>query len=168
VILAVDVHYHADHSATAAGLLFQSWDSGEAVDELVMDIEEVAQYVPGSFYLRELPCIRQLLAVVKSPYDCIVIDGYVFLGKEQRPGLGMHLWDSLDRKVPVIGVAKSRFSDTPEEAKLFRGSSRRPLYVTSVGVPLAEAKEQLRSMKGVYRIPDLLKRVDQLCRSGNG
>jgi deoxyribonuclease V len=164
MIVAIDVHYRPDGSATAAALCFSSWESGEAVEELVLETEEVAQYVPGQFYLRELPCIRRLLAEMKCPYDCIVIDGYVFLGKDRRPGLGMHLWNSLDRKVPVIGVAKSRFWETPEEAKLFRGSSTRPLYITAVGVPLDEAKACISCMNGSHRIPALLKRVDRISR----
>ena len=168
MIVAIDVHYRPDGSATAAALCFPSWESGETVEELVLEIEEVAQYVPGQFYLRELPCILRVLADIKCPYDCIVIDGYVVLGKDRRPGLGMHLWNALDRKIPVIGVAKSRVRETPEEAKLFRGSSTRPLYVTAIGVPLDEAKACIGRMHGSHRIPALLKRVDWVCRGREG
>ena len=47
MIVAIDVHYRPDGSATAAVLCFSSWESPEAVEELVLEIEEVAQYVPG-------------------------------------------------------------------------------------------------------------------------
>jgi len=166
MILAVDVDYHASGSATVAGVLFPTWESAEPARELAMEIGEVERYLPGNFYLRELPCIRRLLDEVKAPFECIIIDGYVFLGPDRRPGLGMHLWEELGGRVPVIGVAKSRFRGTPEETELLRGWSRRPLYVTSAGVDLTEAKERIRRMKGSHRIPDLLKRVDRLCREG--
>ncbi|WP_245872852.1 hypothetical protein [Deinococcus planocerae] len=88
------------------------------------------------------------------------------MGSEQRPGLGWHLWEALAGRVPVIGVAKSRFHGTPGETEVFRGTSRSPLFVTSVGLPLEEAKGDIRGMAGAHRIPTLLKEVDRLSRSG--
>lgn len=163
MILAVDVHYE-DDSATAAGVLFQSWESDEPESETVLRVRSTSEYVPGQFYLRELPCILSLIEDLGRPFSCIIIDGYVFLGEERKPGLGMHLWELLERNVPVIGVAKSAFHGTPEDAKVFRGGSRRPLFVTSTGIPLEEAKDSIRRMNGEHRIPTLLKRVDVLCR----
>jgi deoxyribonuclease V len=64
----------------------------------------------------------------------------------------------------VIGVAKTAFANIGDEYKLLRGQSASPLYVTSVGMPLAEAKAAIQSMHGEFRIPTHLKRVDQLCR----
>jgi deoxyribonuclease V len=166
MIIAVDVHYPPDGPATAAGILFRSWETGEPSAEVVVETGAAAEYVPGSFYLRELPCILKLLGEVREPFDVVVIDGYVFLGEERRPGLGMHLWEALGRRVPVIGVAKSRFRGTPGETELFRGKSRRPLYVTSAGVVVEEAKSCIARMSGQDRIPEMLRRVDRLCRRG--
>jgi deoxyribonuclease V len=95
---------------------------------------------------------------------CIVVDGYVYLGREKKPGLGKYLYDALSGETAVIGVAKSHFRGTPRVAEIRRGDSRRPLYVTAVGVSQEEAKWRIKGMCGENRIPLLLKRVDQLCR----
>ncbi|MCA9017967.1 MAG: hypothetical protein KDA77_21770, partial [Planctomycetaceae bacterium] len=76
-----------------------------------------------------------------------------------------HLYQQLNEQIPVIGVAKSRFANTPDETRIYRGASQNPLYVTSLGIPLAEAKHKINAMHGEFRIPTLLKRVDQLCRA---
>jgi deoxyribonuclease V len=47
---------------------------------------------------------------------------------------------------------------------VLRGGSARPLYVTAAGLSADEAARRVRDMHGPYRIPTLLKRVDQLCR----
>jgi deoxyribonuclease V len=91
----------------------------------------------------------------------ILIDGYVMLG--DRPGLGQHLFEFLSGKIPVIGVAKSKFGGS-SALEVFRGVSKRPLYVTSAGVDPHEASERIRLMYGAHRVPVLLKRVDLLAR----
>jgi deoxyribonuclease V len=48
-----------------------------------------------------------VLGKVRKPLDQIIVDGFVSLG--DKPGLGMHLWEALGRRVAVIGVAKSHF-----------------------------------------------------------
>lgn len=164
MILAVDVTYSGS-TATAAGVLFNAWDSDAAARTLIAKIENVADYAPGEFYLRELPCIAKLLEQIDSPLDCIVIDGYVTLGANESPGLGLRLWEFLGRKTPVIGVAKSEFPGTPEKARLYRGHSSRPLFITAVGMPFEEAKARIARMSGKHRIPDLMKTVDRLSRS---
>jgi deoxyribonuclease V len=93
----------------------------------------------------------------------IIIDGYVWLGA-QRPGLGAHLYESLQRRAAVIGVAKTRFVRAEPARMVLRGRSRSPLYVTAAGMDLAEAASHIRAMHGPYRIPTLLKRADQLSR----
>jgi deoxyribonuclease V len=163
MILAVDVAYRGT-AATAAGVLFTSWDSDSAARTVIAKIENVAEYVPGEFYLRELPCIGKLLEQVDVPLDCIVIDGYVTLGENESPGLGWRLWESRGRTTPVIGVAKTAFAGTPTQARLYRGATARPLFVTAVGIPLVEAKACIARMHGQHRLPDLLTAADRLSR----
>jgi deoxyribonuclease V len=91
----------------------------------------------------------------------MVVDGYVMLGN--KPGLGQHLFKSFDGKIPVVGVAKSKFKGSCG-TEIFRGGSVHPLYVTSAGVNLQKASERIRTMHGAHRIPTLLKRVDLLAR----
>jgi deoxyribonuclease V len=164
MILAVDVQYRAT-DATVAGVLFAQWDDPQPAARHALICADIAEYVPGEFYRRELPCIHRLLDALDGVEPtCVVIDGYVYLGEEQRPGLGAHLWESLDRRIPVIGVAKSRFAGTPEQAELCRGDSRRPLFVTAAGMALADARAAIARMSGAHRLPELLKLVDRLAR----
>ena len=167
MIFAVDVQYESDRAAgrgLAAGILFPVWDSDEVYREMVKPVENVAPYEPGAFYKRELPCILSLLEEVDVALEAIVVDGYVTLGQDNRIGLGMHLYERIGGRSPVVGVAKNRFKDTPEVCELLRGSSQSPLLITAVGVPLVVSKENIARMHGAHRIPTLLKRVDQLCR----
>ncbi len=163
MILAIDIQYH-DTSAVAAGVLFNSWSDSSAVRDTVVNVENIAPYVPGEFYRRELPCIKSLLEEVPEQLSFIVVDGYVYLGEDKKPGLGMYLYKELNETVPVIGAAKSFFHGTEESAKLLRGTSKKPLFITSAGVDQNSAKEMISGMYGDNRNPILLKRADQLCR----
>ncbi|MEZ4865836.1 MAG: endonuclease V [Caldilineaceae bacterium] len=160
--ICMDVDYRVDH-ALVAGLLFAEWGDAAPTQEIVARIEQVEPYVPGQFYRRELPCILALLAKVQAPLEVIIVDGYVWLDAQQTAGLGAHLYAALDQKISVIGVAKKPFhSATAYEVT--RANSTRPLYVTAAGIAVAEAAVAVAQMHGPYRIPTLLKRVDQLCR----
>ncbi|KVT71913.1 endonuclease V [Burkholderia ubonensis] len=163
MILITDVCYSGD-SACAAGVIFESWESNVVIERLTAKVDGLASYIPGKFYLRELPCILELLKHVEHPLECIVVDGYVTLGADERPGLGMRLWQHLDGKVPVIGVAKTKFLGTPEDAEILRGDSSKPLFVTAAGIDLESAKNNIIKMSGRFRIPDLIKAADRLSR----
>lgn len=163
MILAIDVQYEED-SALAAGVLFSSWDSATPDKSIVKTISGIEPYEPGSFYKRELPCILSLLEDLEDDIDVIIVDGFVTLGETEDKGLGMHLYDSLENKITVIGVAKRSFKDTPEKCELYSGGSEKPLFITAVGIDLEDAKSLITSMDGKHRIPTLLKKVDQLCR----
>ena len=163
MIFTIDVQY-AENNALAAGLLFPHWNSDEIERVVIKEINEIAPYEPGNFYKRELPCILSLLEDVEEELEAIIVDGFVSLGSEEQEGLGMHLYNAIDRSIPVIGVAKKTFVDTPRECEVFRGDSLKPLFVTSIGLPLSEAKNLVTTMHGKYRIPTQLKKVDQLCR----
>jgi deoxyribonuclease V len=164
MIAALDVCYRSI-SALAACVLFEEWTSDIPKHELQERIEKVHPYEPGSFYLRELPCLLTVLSHLKVRVEAVIIDGYVWLGLENRPGLGARLYDALDHKTAVVGVAKSPFRSALNAQRVFRGKSIRPLYVTSAGMGPAEAAERIAAMHGSHRIPTLLKRVDRLCRA---
>lgn len=164
MILAMDVDYRRNN-AVAAGVVLRDWQDEAPIKELTIACDVVHDYVPGEFYRRELPCLLKLLEQVDISLKTIVIDGYVYLGKDRIPGLGRYLYDALDRQVAVIGVAKTAFKDTPASTELRRGTSQRPLYVTAVGIDEADAKQCIQAMPGRDRVPTLLKRVDHLCRA---
>ena len=161
-LACLDVDYQGD-DAMAACLLCNGWAAPGPTHALIAHVRDVAPYEPGLFYKRELPCLLAVLTKVPEPPAVIVIDGYVWLGQERRPGLGAHLYDALDRATPVIGVAKTAFVDTPA-ATAVRGASARPLWVTAAGCDVTDAARHVQDMHGVFRIPSLLRQVDQLCR----
>ena len=163
MIYALDVDYNGDENAYVACLGFQSWDDEKPTYEKVDFIESIEPYESGSFFKRELPCLLEALKNLDD-IEAVVVDGYVWLEEESHYGLGMYLYDALDKKIPIVGVAKNRFNNTPKVCELFRGESTKPLYITSVGMELEEAKASILKMHGAYRFPSLLKRVDSLCR----
>jgi deoxyribonuclease V len=164
MILATDVGYQKGR-ATSAGVLIHAWGDCEPAQVLVAHLDEVAAYVPGQFYKRELPCILTLLEQLERPPAHVVVDGYVHLGRERRPGLGKHLYDALGGRSVVIGVAKSRFRGTPASAAIFRGGSRRPLYVTAAGIDAERARHWIIDMCGDHREPTILRLADQLSKA---
>jgi deoxyribonuclease V len=165
MIAALDVHYFGDDDAWAGAVLFHEYTDAEAAAEYVALVCGVSQYVPGQFYRRELPCILKLLECIDEAPDEMVIDGYVTLG--DSPGLGQHLFESFGGRIPVVGVAKSRYRDS-SGIEIVRGRSKRPLYVTSAGIDPHLASERIKAMHGAYRAPTLLRRADQLARQGAG
>ncbi len=163
-LMAVDVHYPKTGGAVAAAVLFHNWHNTAPYADLTIRLDTVADYEPGAFYKRELPCIQALLDQMRQQPSAIIIDGYVTLGAVDKAGLGLHLYRALEEKVPVIGVAKTAFAGTPETAELLRGTSTQPLYVTAAGMSQDSAKSIIASMHGPNRMPTLLRRVDRLCR----
>ena len=162
--LAVDVHYSSDNAlAVAAGLLFAAPDSEDVIAEHLVTVTNPAQYTTGEFYKRELPCILTLLSSITTVYDTVIVDSYVDLG--ERSGMGRYLYESLNHNIAVIGVAKNSANNS-RAIEVLRGGSKKPLYVTAVGVDCEFAAGLIESMHGQHRQPTLLKRVDVLARCG--
>ena len=163
MILAVDVQY-SNYYAVAGGVVFECWQDKAAQIECVSLMEGVAKYEPGKFYKRELPCILKLIAAHHLKPESILVDGYVFLDGFSDAGLGKYLYDALNGEAAVVGVAKKRFKSIGSQYEVFRGKSRRPLYITAAGMDIERAKENVRAMHGKNRLPTLIKRADQICR----
>ena len=89
--------------------------------------------------------------------DIILIDGFVHI-KPPGKGLGSHLYDQTN--CLVIGVAKNSLKIACNYALIYRGKSKRPLYVSAIGIDLNRACGWIRSMHGKYRIPTLIKLAD--------
>lgn len=159
----MDVQYAADH-ATVAGVAFGQWADAQPQRTFVERLPAAADYEPGRFYERELPCLLALMRLHQLQPECVLVDGYVYLDGHDEPGLGKHLFDALEGAVPVIGIAKTSFRSIGPDYQVLRGGSERPLYVTCVGQALPQAKAAVASMHGPHRIPTLLRLVDQLCR----
>ena len=168
MLLALDVAYSGTAHGYAVGLAFADWPAATAAATYAATVAPVADYAPGAFYQRELPCLLAVLAQVElATIRCLVVDGYVSLGEDARPGLGQHLYEALGERIAVVGVAKTRFQGVaPQVAPVLRGLSQNPLYVTSVGLPLGEAAAGVAAMHGAYRFPTLLKQLDELTKRG--
>lgn len=168
MILVFDTYYFDDHKANTICLAFENWENAVPDYEFSEIKEGVEEYIPGQFYKRELPCILSLLEKIKTQVkeiSYIIIDGFVYLDDNMKPGLGKHLFDALNNEIPVIGVAKTNFA-TVEKYKLplKRGNSDTPLYISSVGIDMNTAYDLIQKMHGDFRIPTLLKKVDTLTR----
>lgn len=162
MIIAIDVHYRQNEAKVVAAI-FEEWASPQAQQHHIVYVDEVAEYVPGQFYKRELPCILAVLqACDMSTINAIVIDGYVLLDDEGKWGLGAYLYDALEVKIPVVGVAKSGFHNNKKNViEVLRGQSQKPLFVTTLGTDLVAAAKGIEQMAGNYRMPDILQIVDQ-------
>jgi deoxyribonuclease V len=162
MIACVDVDYRGV-GAVAACVCFEGWGDGTSVLESAIEISDVEPYEPGQFFRREMPCILAVLKSLPHLPQVVIIDGYVWLG-DQKPGLGAHLYEVLDKQAAIIGVAKTQFVGAEPVALVMRGRSRTPLYVTAAGIDVADAASNIKAMHGPHRIPTMLKRVDQLSR----
>jgi deoxyribonuclease V len=158
----VDVHYLEPDGARAALVVAADLEFGRLVFERVCELPQVAGYRPGAFAERELPAIRAVLDG-EDPVDLLLVDGYVDLDLQRRPGLGAHAHAAFG--VPVIGVAKTAFRSATHAIEVRRGGAERPLFVTAAGMPVAQAADVVRGMAGPYRLPDALRRVDALARA---
>jgi deoxyribonuclease V len=165
MLVALDVAY-SEAQGYAVAIAFADWTSDTVSEVYTATIDDVPPYEPGAFYKRELPCLLAVLAQVPLPeVQCLVVDGYVTLGPDSRPGLGTHLYHALGSQLPVIGVAKTRFAGVgPQVAPVLRGQSANPLYVSSIGIALADAAALVQQMHGAYRFPTLLKYLDDLTK----
>lgn len=165
MILALDVHYR-EIEAKAVGVSFH-WEDAVPIEILVEYIKEVADYIPGEFYKRELPCLMQVIEKIDiNLIEAIIIDGYIYVDNEKTYGLGGKLYEKLGSKIPIIGVAKTPFFKNRETIKeINRGKSKNPLYISSIGIDLDKAAKQIEDMYGNFRIPEILKKLDTITKT---
>ncbi|WP_439479127.1 endonuclease V [Chryseobacterium aquaticum] len=165
MIYAFDTYYYEDFAKTVC-IAFEDWLSDVEKEIFAEKTKITSDYESGAFYKRELPCILSLLAKIKlHENDIIIVDGFVTLNNDGKMGLGGYLFEALDQKIPIIGIAKNDFSAPDDKRRtVLRGESKTPLYLTAMGIDVDEIKIKLEKMHGNYRIPTLLKKLDQLTR----
>jgi len=164
MIACFDVYYD-QNSAYAAAIVFSDWADTLPDEHYELEIHDIGEYKPGSFYQRELKPITELIDLIPAPIKYFVIDAYCHLSDSYDPGLGQYLFQKLPPESVVIGVAKNRFRATTHAFELCRGGSKRPLFITSIGIDYRLAADCIKSMAGDHRIPLLLKKVDNLSRA---
>ncbi|NJM79536.1 MAG: endonuclease V [Flavobacterium sp.] len=165
MILTIDVHYKADYAKTVL-LFFENWQSETPSNVVTHITKDVMEYEPGSFYKRELPCIMNALQTVSlDAIEVIIIDGYIYVDNEGKYGLGGHLYEALDKNFSIIGVAKTSFQSNKETVvEVYRGESKNPLFVSAIGLEKEVGANYIKNMFGEYRMPYLLKLMDQITK----
>jgi deoxyribonuclease V len=167
-IACLDAAY-TETAASAACALVPAWDTAQPGDVLTWRQGAAATYEPGAFYKRELPLLLAVLEQAPRRPAAVVVDGYVWLDGQKRPGLGAQLYEALARSIPVVGVAKTTFGNAAAWCiPVTRGNSRRPLFVSAAGIGAEEAAERIRTMHGQHRIPTVLRLVDRAARAALG
>ena len=160
MILAIDVHYKQTY-AKCVGVLFD-WQDEKPQQVIIEKLTNVAEYVPGLFYKRELPCILAVIEKINlQDLEAIIVDGHVFIDNDFGSGLGGHVWEALSHKKPIIGLAKRAFyANEKTNVPLLRGSSENPIYISAIGCELKEVVEKIKHMHGKFRIPTILQILD--------
>ncbi|WP_298755579.1 endonuclease V [uncultured Psychroserpens sp.] len=164
--LALDVHYKSNY-AKSVGLTFLNKSDNEPQETFIETIEHIAPYQPGEFYKRELPCLLQVISKLNlETIDAILVDGHVYIDNDGYYGLGGYLYEALEQKVPIIGVAKRAFHANKETVKMvFRGTSNNPLHISAIGMDLETAAQFVQNMHGNHRHPTLLKILDGITKT---
>ncbi len=126
-------------------------------------------YAPGAFYRRELPLLRAVLDAARTeravpPAAILLVDGYAVLDRSGSPGLGARLFEAIEGRAAVIGVAKTPLRGDDLSIAIRRGRSATPLYVTAIGIDPAEAAAGVSALAGGGRIPELAKAADRAAR----
>jgi deoxyribonuclease V len=133
-IACLDVAYSST-GASVACVMIQHWEATDANRIQVRRFDSPPErYEPGAFYKRELPLLMSIISEFEDAIEVIVVDGYVWLGADNQPGLGGHLFSTLGRRIPVIGAAKTRYRNDTWSIPVLRGESQRPLFVTAAGI----------------------------------
>lgn len=104
-ICGVDAAYSGDTAYCSAVVM----DTKSVVESVDSETMVTHPYVPGLLMLREAGLIMHTLAMLKSGYDFLMVDGHGLL-HPRRCGLACYVGVTLDK--PTIGVAKSRLCGT--------------------------------------------------------
>jgi len=166
MIYAFDTYYYDDYANTVC-IAFEDWTSENESEIFTEKTDITSGYESGAFYKRELPCILSLLKKIDlKEEDIIIVDGYVTLDDDGKIGLGGYLYEALDRKYAIIGIAKNEFASPDSQRRnVLRGESKTPLFLTAKGADVDDILPKVKQMYGGYRIPALLKKLDQLSRA---
>ena len=165
MFLTIDVHYKETYAKTVL-LFFENWQSETASKIVTHSTHEVLDYEPGAFYKRELPCIMNALKEVSlEALETIIVDGHVYVDNDGKYGLGGHLYEALEKKFPIIGVAKTSFQSNKETVvEILRGESKNSSMFFATGLNKEVAANHIQNMFGDYLLVFLLKLINQLAK----
>jgi Endonuclease V len=101
-IACLDAAY-SETSAGGACALLPTWEAAKPLCVRTCRQGIAAPYEPGSLYKRELPILLALLQQLEQHPATIIVDGYVWLDGDHRPGLGAILYQRSPGKAPSSG-----------------------------------------------------------------
>ncbi len=183
VILGLDIQYEGDKAYIAGDL--QRYN-GEHLGTYSGLAATTAPYVPGFFCFREGPPLLALVnhllndATLPQP-DLLVVDGH---GIAHPRTFGVACWLGVKTGLPTMGVAKKSLLKFKGEVGNEQGSTLdivnndqvvgyalrtqtgiKPEYVSPGHlISLDTAKTVALNLVSEYRIPDVLRRADQMAR----
>ncbi len=158
-----DVKYH-DQFAIIGYVLFENHASHVAFRTGQVRHDKVEPYVSGEFYKRELPCLLTAIHQIPEVMDLIYVDGNVWLDNDNK-GLGCYLYEALNMKIPVIGISKTAFHNSEKNVyPVLRANSKKPLYISSIGMEPTLAARSVAEMHGAFRLPTMIKLADTMSR----
>lgn len=173
--IAIDCFYK-ENDCYSVGVVFNKW-TDRTISETYSSHTKISSfYMPGQFRKRELKGVMSIISQIDlTEFDTIIVDGYVWLNDrsgEVTEGLGAAVGNLVrlsGQMVEIVGVAKTLFGqDSETYAKVYRGHSKNPIYVTSSDNSRKEFfAEQVKKMSGRFRFPALLKELDILTKTEN-
>lgn len=164
MVVIIDVDYDEEtRKGHVAGIVVKEILAEQEEYVLTAIVTEIEDYIPGQFYRRELKSIESIICQMNiEDIEMIVVDGYADSGTEEH-ALGTYVYEKY--KIPVIGIGKNRYNRCVlKNIEVYRGDSKKPLYVTSKGIDNEQAKKLVGKMAGKYRLPYLVKIADNRAR----
>ncbi len=184
-ILALDIQY--DGETAYLGGVLRLPTSPETFLNFTANSEAGLKYVSGLFCFREGPpllaFVRNILAQAFMPHpSLLIIDGH---GIAHPQGLGLASWLGLHTGIVSLGCAKRSLLPFNGELGVERGATLpifrqgkqvgevlrtrdlvKPLFISSGHlIGLSAGREVILGLSGDYRLPDLLRRADQIART---
>lgn len=168
MVVIIDADYNEEtRTGHVAGIVARDILAEKEEYVLTAIVTEIADYISGQFYRRELKSVKSIIEQMKKEeIDLIVIDGYADSGTEEH-ALGTFVFEEYN--IPVIGIGKNKYNRCVlENLEVYRGKkSQKPLYVTSKGMDNEKAKELVKQMAGENRLPYFVKLADNRARDWN-
>lgn len=182
LVAGLDIAFADGGRTTVAAAVLMRLRGLDTVAEIRVERPTCFHYVPGLLSFRELPAGLEAIEKLPERPDAVLCDGQGY-AHPRRFGLACHLGLALD--LPTVGAAKSRLIGTHDEPGPARGdwaplidagetigavlrtrAGVRPLYV-SIGhrLSLASALALVLRATGRYRLPEPLRRADQLSKT---
>lgn len=180
-VVGLDVSYARGSDRIVAAAVVVDVATGATVEEAVVEGVVTFPYVPGLLAFREVPILLAVLERLAVAPDLLLCDGQG-IAHPRRCGLASHLGVVVGQ--PSVGSAKNHFVGEHAEPGPLRGDRgplvdggetvgevvrtqdrTRPVYVSPghlVGV--AQATDIVLGVTGRYRVPDPIRRADQLSR----